>query len=355
VTATPERDLETRVANIEHELANITEKLDRLTQQRGPNPFSGFRPPPIVPTARGTQQPSPSREKFGPAAVEFPSPEWFAARSAEWWIGSLGVLFLVIASFLLYRYAVDHEWITPLVRVLTGVIVGGGMFIAARRFTSRGATPSDDAIGLREILLGGGIAVWYLTAYAAGIFYHLVSIQTARWLFLSLSILSGWLALKERRLLFAALALGVGFAAPSMLLPIPLQSESVMSRVVYLAPLGALGLTLYLMRGWELVLWITFAGFWFTYPSFGVGRLSPPLTAAVVSLLAIASAAAFVRTPILRRLLIAFNPDRYGTSSQAARVGLWIIPIATPMIAFAILSAIWPRAGNEDWGALEVA
>jgi len=228
------------------------------------------------------------------------------------------------------------------------------MFAAAQRFTSRSATPTDDAIGLREILLGGGISVWYLTAYAAGIFYHLVSIQNARWLFLSLSILSGWLALKERRLLFSALALGVGFAAPSLLLPISFQSESVMSRVVYLAPLGALGLTLYLMRGWELILWITFIGFWSTFPSLNATRGSQPLTAIVVSWLAIGAAAAFVRTPILRRKLVAFNPDRYGIASQAARVGLWIIPIATPMIALGLLSTIWPRVGNEVWGALEV-
>ncbi len=355
MSSIPERDLETRVANIEHALADITDKLDQLTQQRAENPFPGFRRPPIAPKVRATQHSPAQHEQVPPAEAEFPSIEWFAARGAEWWVGSLGVLFLVIASFLLYRYAVDHEWITPLVRVMTGVIVGSGMFIAARRFTSRSAAPSDDAIGLREILLGGGIAVWYLTAYAAGIFYHLVSIQTARWLFLSLSILSGWLALKERRLLFAALALGVGFAAPSMLLPIPLQSESVMSRVVYLAPLGALGLTLYLMRGWELILWITFIGFWSTYPSFGVGRISPAFTSTLVTLLAIASAAAFVRTPILRRRLVALNPNRYGTLSEAARIALWIIPIATPMIAFAIVSAIWPRVAIEVWGALEVA
>lgn len=355
MTSIPENDLETRVSNIERELAKITQTLERLTQHRAENPFSGFRRASDAASPRAAQPPSASRKNFGRPAPEFPSLEWFAARGAEWWIGSLGVLFLVIASFLLYRYAVDHEWITPLVRVMTGVIVGGGMLIAARRFTSRSAAPNSDAIGLREILLGGGIAVWYLTAYAAGIFYHLVSIQTARWLFLSLSILSGWLALKERRLLFAVLALGVGFAAPSMLLSIPLQSESVMSRVVYMAPLGALGLTLYLMRGWELVLWITFIGFWISYPSFSVGRLSPPLTATVVSLIAIGFAAAFVRTPILRRRLVAFNPDRYGALSRASRVSLWIIPIATPMIAFAIESAIWTRIGNEVWGAFEFA
>src|SRR5204863_9805441 len=49
------------------------------------------------------------------------------------------------------------------------------------------------------------------------------------------------------------------------------------------------------------------------------------------------------------------NSDRYGTSSQAARVGLWIIPIATAMIAFAIIAANWTRVGSEVWGAFEVA
>ncbi|MFN2602509.1 MAG: DUF2339 domain-containing protein [Gemmatimonadaceae bacterium] len=356
MTSIPDLDLEARVAHIELALESITTRLDKLSQEKVHAPFPPTRRPQPVARPRPAAESSSNHQKpQSTESADFPSLEWFAARGAEWWIGSLGVLFLVIASFLLYRYAVDHEWITPLVRVLTGVIVGGGMFIAARHFTSRSAAPTDDAFGLREILLGGGIAVWYLTAYAAGIFYHLVSIQTARWLFLSLSIVSGWLALKERRLLLAALALGVGFAAPSLLLPIPFQSESVMSHVVYLAPLGALGLTLYLMRGWELVLWITFIGYWVTYPSLDVVRFSPSLSATVVSLLAIASAAAFVRTPILRRRLVEFNPDRYGTSSQAARVGLWIIPMATPMIALAILSFIWPRVGDEMWGALEVA
>ena len=60
---------------------------------------------------------------------------------------------------------------------------------------------------------------------------------------------------------------------------------------VYLAPLGALGLTLYLMRGWELILWITFIGFWYTFPSFAATRPSQPLTAIVVSWLAIGAAA----------------------------------------------------------------
>jgi len=36
--------------------------------------------------------------------------------------------FLVVGVLLLYGYAVNHGWITPPIRVLAGVIVGGSLF-----------------------------------------------------------------------------------------------------------------------------------------------------------------------------------------------------------------------------------
>ena len=80
------------------------------------------------------------------------------------------------------------------------------MLVAARRFTERDAESNEEALGLREILLGGGLAVWYLSSYAAAVFYQLISMPTARGCFLILSVISAWLALKERRILFALIA-----------------------------------------------------------------------------------------------------------------------------------------------------
>lgn len=346
MTSIPQLDLEARMARLEQAVYEIKETIERSSDPHA------RRERPIEPAlSRVVAEPRVRREHAPPSAAEFPSPEWLAARSAEWWLGSLGVVFLVIASFLLYRYAVDHEWITPFVRVLTGVAVGGGMLAAARQFTERGAESNDDALGLRELLLGGGLAVWYLSSYAAAVFYQLISIPTARVCFLFLSVVSAWLALKERRILFAMIALGVGFAAPSLL---PLPSQSLIGLALYLAPLVALGLVLYLMRGWELILWIAFIGFWIdvvqvAFASLGVGAAS------VFTLLCIASGVAFARAPILRRRLVALGSDRYGKAGAGARAGFWIITIASPMLMLGMLFAIWSHVASEFWGIAEIA
>ena len=345
MTSIPELDLEARTARLEQAVAEIRDTLERFSH---PAP----RRQPIEPVLPRIEVASRPRPKLAAAAPpEFPSPEWIAARNAEWWLGSLGVVFLVIASFLLYRYAVDHEWITPLVRVVTGVAVGGGMLLAATQFTERGMDSRGDTLGLREILLGGGLAVWYLSSYAAAVFYRLISMPTARICFLFLSVASAWLALKERRILFAMIAIGVGLAAPTLL---PSPSQSLIGLALYLAPIGALGLVLYLMRGWELILWLTFIGFSVDATQAVFANLAVG-TASVFTLLSIASGVAFARAPVLRRRLVALNPDRYGKAETGARAGFWFIPIASPMFMLGMLFAIWSHVAGELWGIAEIA
>ena len=346
MTSIPPLDLEARLGRLEQAVYDIQQTLEQSSRPRARRDQTVE---PAVPRVEVAPPPRPARAQS--TNPEFPSPEWIAVRSAEWWLGSLGVVFLVIASFLLYRYAVDHEWITPLVRVLTGVAVGGGMLVAAGHFTQRNAESRDDVLGLREILLGGGLAVWYLSSYAAAVFYQLISMPTARVCFLALSVVSGWLALKERRILFALIALGVGFAAPSLL---PSPSQSLVGLALYLAPLVALGLVLYLMRGWELILWTTFIGFWIDVVQVAFASLGI-VAASVFTLLCVAAGVAFARAPILRRRLVALGSDRYGKAGAGARAGFWIITIASPMLMFGMLFAIWSHVASEFWGIAEIA
>lgn len=352
MTSSPDYDLEARVAHIEQALDIINAKLDQLVQPPAQNPFPSIRRPrPIFePAAPATRIARPHREQSA-TAPEFPSIQWFTERSADWWVGTLGVLFLVIASFLMYRYAVDHRWITPLIRVLAGFAVGAGMFIAARQFTVLGSASDDRAIGLREILLGGGLAVWYLASYAAGVFYHLVSIQSARWLFLVLSILSGWLALKERRITFALVAVVVGFFGQSFF---PMTLVRLGALPFYLAPLAALGVVLYLMRGWKSILWLTFIGFWYDSLPLAFERSRGTALIIGAALMAIAFAAACVRAPLLRWRLVLANPDRYGTSASIAPSGLWAIVILSPMLALGFVSLSWPYDIKAVWGIIEL-
>lgn len=152
-----EPDLETRVANIETTLASIQLALDSL--RRAPE-SRAERESSFVP--RTPTRPRPTRvPTVHTEPVETGAAKWLTERTPEWWVGALGTLFLIISLFLLYRYAVDRNWITPLIRVLTGVAVGGGLVTAAIRLTVPKPAESNNHLGLREILLGGGIAAWY--------------------------------------------------------------------------------------------------------------------------------------------------------------------------------------------------
>src|SRR5215208_4499364 len=122
-----------------------------------------------------TAGPAPSASRAteargGPRRERAPNP--LASKSMEWWLARSGAVLTSLALILLYQYAVERNWITPVIRVLAGISVGAALIFSAVRFTSRDST--NDAIGLREVLLGSGLAAWYITAYAAAVFYQLI-------------------------------------------------------------------------------------------------------------------------------------------------------------------------------------
>src|SRR4029079_16053198 len=240
----------------------------------------------------------PQREPFlRPRRDRAPNP--LASKSMEWWLARSGAVLTSLALILLYQYAVERNWITPFIRVLAGIAVGGGLIFSAVRFTSR-ESASTDTVGLREVLLGAGLAAWYISAYAAALFYQLIPVSTARLIFLALTIAGALIALSEHRAVLGLLALGVGFLTP-ILLPSPNPNIAVFS--LYLGALTAVGMVLYLMRGWLSILWLTFIGFWWT-----VGEATNVLFSLTdrfaISLLVVLAGAAMVRAPLLRPRLV---------------------------------------------------
>ena len=210
---------------------------------------SSFPDPPIAPRRRATTS----------DGIDGGLSSWFTSRDPEWWLSRVGIGFLVLGVLLLYGYAIDKGWITPTIRVFAGVTVGALLFWAATRVRSHKEAAGRTDLGFRELLLGGGLAIWYVTAYAAAVWYQLIPIPAARLVFFLLGLVSTWIALQERREIFALLAVATGFATP-FILPAPGQSMTELS--LYLGAVTAIGLIIYLIRGWQSILWITFVAFW---------------------------------------------------------------------------------------------
>ena len=380
--------LEERVVRLEQSLADIAARLDS-TQFSTRDHGTAAPPPTDTSAADATDRRGFSPEYAPPlsaARKRRPSPPRpFATKSAEWWLARGGAVLTSLALILLYQYAVERNWITPLVRVLVGTAVGGALMISAARLAKRNADATEDAIGLREVLLGAALAAWYITAYAAAVFYQLIPFATARLLFLALTILGAWLALRERRSILALLALGVGFSTPQLL---PSAAPFIPAFALFIAALTAVGLVLYLMRGWQSILWLTFIAFWWLsavaislaccVTTAGVPRIAGSQETAriAIALLIVAGSAAMTRVPVLRRKLIALGSSLYTkqTSSRLAESAqsvfarlvqgltgypgaaaldtpaLWVISLSSPLLALRFLSWMWTSVPGAVWG-----
>jgi uncharacterized membrane protein len=150
-------------------------------------------------------------EAVPPAAVP---PAAAATRlSLERRIGARWMLYVGIAALLFgtsyfIKFAIDNEWVGPGTRVMLGVMAGLGLVEGGRRLAARGV------VFYGHVLSGGGLAIVYLSLYAAYTLYALVSASTAFALMLGNTGLAAALAARQRSQALALAAVIGGFATP---------------------------------------------------------------------------------------------------------------------------------------------
>ncbi|MEO8908813.1 MAG: DUF2339 domain-containing protein [Gemmatimonadaceae bacterium] len=354
-----EQEIDARLAKIEHAIASLQRSVDGMARGAG----NSARIP--TPRLSPREDPSPGL------------PQWLSSRTPEWWLSRLGAAFVVLAVLILYGYAVDKGWITPPIRVLAGALVGG-LLVWAGHHTERPEQAKVPDLAMRELLYGTGLAVWYVTVYAASVSYQMISSPAARLLYFGLGLVATWIALEDRREIFAFLAVATGFATP-FILPAPYTSLPELS--LYLGAIAGVGLIIYLMRGWPAIIWLTFVSFWFAIgvtiydrgivDSTAVGSLS-------MTFLFLISGAAFTRVASLRRRLLALGSDRYipapvtpatwklmdGLDSVSQMLGggksasdshtVWVLTMLSPILAITMLADIWPSVPTQLWGVVLV-
>ncbi len=174
-------------------------------------------PPPVPPVPPASEAPAEPRT-YARAAAETPAPPVPGLRPREHgtleeaigarvmlWVGAI-VLVLGVAFFL--KYAFENEWITESMRVAMGLAAGLSLVFAGQRFADRGY----GAYG--QIVTGGGLAVLFLSIYAAYNFYALIGQATAFVLMVLVTAGAAALADRQGALWLALMAVGGGFATP---------------------------------------------------------------------------------------------------------------------------------------------
>jgi uncharacterized membrane protein len=272
-------------------------------------------------------------------------------RSGEYWLNKIGIGLLLLGLIFLYKYSVDQGWLVPLVRVAFGLTLGTALL----------------AIGLRvyrghrhfsQVMLGGSIAAYYTTGFAAFNLYALVSYPAAFDFMVLVTVLAVVLALRHDEVILSVIGMAGGLATPFLLYT---RAENLPALVGYtcviLTGIGAI----YFYRGWRSLLLTGFAGVWivFLVGVFSMNVYRGPVQGDQLALQlgVLFGWLSFWALPVFRESLFTTDPERWSWPPLGVFEGLrplasrhaHFLSVATPLVALGLSTLIWQWT-DASWG-----
>ena len=236
-----------RIAELEHRLAAVEQALRR---GGGSTPPTEIVPPDVEPIQ---DAPSPTARRPVIALPSLPvQPQHKAATDAaalEAWVGRRGLgwasaVLLLFATAFFIKYAFDNQWIGPVGRVSAGLAGGTALVLTGFAFHRRGWRTFG------QIPSAGGVAMLYLSAFAAFGYYHLIPQQHAAIALVILVIEAAALALLYEAPAIATMALVGGLVTPILL---HTDRDQYRSLFAYLTILNASAIGLTMLRTWRFL------------------------------------------------------------------------------------------------------
>jgi uncharacterized membrane protein len=273
---------------------------------------------------------------------------------AQFWLNKLGIGVFLLGVALLFRYSIDQGWITPARRVAFGALLGGVLFVAGLRM-------DDTRRRFVPVLLGGGIAVFYIVGFAAYNLYALLGYEVAFAGMVAVTVLAYAMALRKGQPVLAILGALGGLGTPLIL---GIDRGSPTAFALYTSLILAWTSALYLMRGWKPVLWTSLVGGWLLLLLYAMpGGLDGAGTPASERwTLQAAAAFAWVACgvlPFVRELRLKARVAADGAAETGER---WTEPVVMhwhglallpPLLGLLVTAAVWHPTARV-WGVLAV-
>jgi hypothetical protein len=163
-------------------------------------------------------------------------------------INKIGIAILVIGIGFFVKFAIDQEWINEIGRVMIGIVCGG-ILVAFAHYIRNTFRPFS------SVLVGGGIAIFYLTIGIAFHEYELMSQTLAFIIMVIITLFCVVLSILYDRKELAIIAIIGGFASPFM---VSTGSGNYQVLFTYVAVLNIGMLILSYFKRWNAINVITF-------------------------------------------------------------------------------------------------
>jgi uncharacterized membrane protein len=185
-----------RLSELARAVREIREELDRLRAPAGPERDAEARREalkrlreraaaevtPLLPSTAAPPEAAPE----GPAPVAPPPPaappppvptpaalDWESLLGANW-LSKLGIAALAVATGFFLKFAFESGWIGPTARVTIGLAAAAILLGVGQQLL---ATPRYRSYA--QVLMSGGIIIFFLSVYAAFNFYHFIGFTPA--------------------------------------------------------------------------------------------------------------------------------------------------------------------------------
>ncbi len=170
-------------------------------------------------------------------------------------INKIGIAVTVIGVSIGAKYAIDHELISPLTRIILGYLVGFGLLGFAIRL-------KKNYDNFSAVLLSGAVAILYFITYAAITYYGLFSEIFAFVLMLIITVFTVLSALNYNKQVIAHIGLVGAYAIPFLLSEDPGNIKILFS---YVALINIGILIVAIKKFWKILFYAAFLLTWVIY------------------------------------------------------------------------------------------
>jgi uncharacterized membrane protein len=277
--------------------------------------------------------------------------------TSEYWLNKIGIGLLLFGVAFLFKYSIDQGWLTPASRIAFGMILGIGLVVAGLRISIKRRH-------FGQVLMGGGIAAFYITGFAVFQIFTLVSHPVAFTFMASVTLLAFILSLKKNGAVLALIGAIGGFGTPFLLYT---DSGSIPGLVGYTCLILGGTSAIYFYRGWRSLLWISVFGGWLVLLIGTTKGLPTDREEAISDRWALQAGILFCWLlfwvlPPIREFVLTKNPTRWlrpslnlskNPNSQETRFflhhHLYLLSVFTPLIALWMSMLIWSLS-SQTWG-----
>lgn len=269
-------ELSKRQSLFHREIETLKEELDMLRyaspsdERIKEQPLVSEQPSVAVaeqPRSADVEQPihRPQPEPVKPTIAEELEPQ--KAFNLEKFIGEnlinkIGILIVVIGVAIGAQYAIEHQMISPLTRIILGYLMGLGLLGVAIRLKKNYESFS-------AVLLSGAMAIMYFITFAAYSIYHLLPLELTFALMVMFTAFTVFAALKYNMQVIAHIGLVGAYAIPFLLSK---GEGKVAILFSYMAIINAGILVVGFRKYWKALYYSAFAFTWLIFFSWFVAK-----------------------------------------------------------------------------------